>query len=70
MTSMSNGWAFRFRVESPFGRAHAEIAGLVNEVDQHATRGGLQIAGTLTQPRHRRAVGFLTLSQSGDGPDR
>ena len=36
---VERGWALRFRVESPFGRAHAEIAGLVNEVDRHAAWG-------------------------------
>ena len=33
------GCALRFRVELPFGRAHAEIAGLVNEVDRRAAWG-------------------------------
>ena len=41
MTSMSNeARPFDFCVELPFGRAHAEIAGLVNEVDRRAARGG------------------------------
>src|SRR5580700_11038807 len=35
------GCTLRFRVELPFGRAHAEIAGLVNEVDRRAAWGGL-----------------------------
>ena len=34
------GSALRFRVELPFARAHAEIAGLVNEVNRRAAWGG------------------------------
>jgi hypothetical protein len=44
---VERGWAFRFRVELPFGRAHAEIARLVNEVDWRAAWGG--------PPDHRHA---------------
>ena len=34
-------WTLRFRVEPPFARAHAEVAGLVHEVDGRAPGRGL-----------------------------